>query len=208
MSPLVWVVLLLALGLAVLVAEVFVPSGGVLGFVSVMAILAAVTTAFLELGAGAGLVVLAVVVVTVPVVLGFAFRWFPETPLGRRVLPAPPQGEEVVPQAAERQRLRALVGAPGRAVTELLPWGAVEVGGERLEALSDAGPLEPGTEVCVVGVKGLAVVVRPAPAPVATRRSSAEPSATGGAACGRPPGESLSPTLETFEFEQFEPPPA
>ena len=74
MSPLVWVVLLLALGLAVLVAEVFVPSGGVLGFVSVMAILAAVTTAFLELGAGAGLVVLAVVVVTVPVVLGFAFR--------------------------------------------------------------------------------------------------------------------------------------
>ena len=42
MSPLLWVVSLLVVGLAVMVLEVFVPSGGVLGFISVMAIVAAI----------------------------------------------------------------------------------------------------------------------------------------------------------------------
>lgn len=200
---LLWVVLLLFLGLAVLVAEVFVPSGGVLGFVSIMAILAAVTLAFLQVGPGAGLVTLATVVVSVPAVLGLAFRWFPETPLGRRVLPPPPEGEEVVPQAAERKRARDLVGRPGEAVTELLPWGTVAVGNERIEGVSDAGPLAVGTAVRVVGVQGLAVVVRPVtPEPRATHEASD---------AGKPapsPDDRLSPTLETFEFDQFDPPPA
>jgi len=203
MSPVVWVVLLLALGLSVMVLEVFVPSGGVLGFVSIMAIIAAVTTAFLEVGALAGLTVLAVVVVTVPVLLGLAFRWFPETALGRRVLPPPPEGTEVVPRAEERKRRRDLVGSVGQVVSDLLPWGTVAVAGEEVEALSDAGPLVPGTTVQVVGVQGLAVVVRPL---AATPPPPGKPAPAAGAAA--PPGERLSTTLETFEFEHFEPPGA
>ena len=87
MNPLLWVIALLAVGLIVMVLEVFVPSGGVLGFVSVAALLAAIATAFMELGPMAGMTVLAITVISVPAVLGLAFRWFPETPLGRRVLP-------------------------------------------------------------------------------------------------------------------------
>jgi membrane-bound ClpP family serine protease len=47
MSTLVWVVSLLVLGLGVMVLEVFVPSGGILGFVSILALVASVATAFL-----------------------------------------------------------------------------------------------------------------------------------------------------------------
>ena len=206
MSAVVWVVLLLALGLAVMVLEVFVPSGGVLGFVSIMAIIAAVTTAFLDLGPVAGVVVLAVVVVSVPVVLGLAFRWFPETALGRRVLPPPPEGLEVVPRADERQRRRDLVGSAGRAVTELLPWGTVTVGGEQMEALSEAGPLAPGAAVRVVGVQGLAVVVRPLDTPPPAPRPG--PAGAKGDAAPRTPDEGLSSTLETFEFDHFHSPGA
>ena len=39
MNTLVWVVALLVLGLAVMVLEVFVPSGGILGFVSIVALI-------------------------------------------------------------------------------------------------------------------------------------------------------------------------
>jgi membrane-bound ClpP family serine protease len=84
MTALVWVVVLLVVGLVVMVLEVFLPSGGILGFLSLTAIVAAIATAFLELGATAGFVVLAVATVVVPVVLALAFRWFPDTPLGRR----------------------------------------------------------------------------------------------------------------------------
>jgi len=87
MNTLLWVVALLVLGLAVMVLEVFVPSGGILGFVSILALISAVATAFLEQGTTAGMAALAVVVLAVPAVLSMAFRWFPDTPLGRRVLP-------------------------------------------------------------------------------------------------------------------------
>jgi len=91
MNTLVWVVALLVLGLAVMVLEVFVPSGGILGFVSILALISAVATAFLEQGTAAGMAALAVVVLAVPAVLSVAVRWFPETPLGRRVLPPAPR---------------------------------------------------------------------------------------------------------------------
>ena len=61
MNPLLWVVALLVLGLGVMVLEVFVPSGGILGFVSIAALVAAVATAFLEQGPTAGIASLAVV---------------------------------------------------------------------------------------------------------------------------------------------------
>ncbi|MFZ4732844.1 MAG: NfeD family protein [Pirellulales bacterium] len=210
MSPVVWVLLLLALGLSVMVLEVFVPSGGVLGFVSIMAIIAAVATAFLQIGAVAGGTVLAVVVVTVPVLLGLAFRWFPETSLGRRVLPPPPEGIDVMPRAEERKRRRDLIGAVGRVVSDLLPWGTVAIGGEDLEAMSEAGPIAPGTDVQVVGVQGLAVIVRPLAPAAAAPRAASPPAADPGAgeSTAVPPGERLSSTLETFEFDHFRSPGA
>jgi hypothetical protein len=110
MTALVWVVVLLVVGLVVMVLEVFLPSGGILGFLSLTAIVAAIATAFLELGATAGFVVLAVATVVVPVVLALAFRWFPDTPLGRRVLPPPPEPFDVAPAAARRRELEKLVG--------------------------------------------------------------------------------------------------
>ena len=206
MSPVVWVAALFLVGIGVIVLEVFVPSGGVLGFVSVAAIIAAIATAFLELGVGAGTAMIALSVVVVPVILGLAFRWFPETPLGRRVLPAPPEPADVVPDAPGRRRARDLVGQRGRTTSDLLPWGTVEVGSESLDGVSEGGPIDAGSEIIVVGAQGAAVVVRPAPVAVAPKRGAepvAEPEKP-----AAPEAPRLSPTLENFTFESFEPPDA
>jgi len=205
MTALIWVVMLLAVGLAVMVLEVFVPSGGILGFLSLTAIIAAIATAFLELGSTAGLVVLAVATVVVPIVLALAFRWFPETPLGRRVLPPPPDPVDVVPSAARRQELGKLVGRRGRAVTEMLPWGIVEIEGVRLEAVSEGGPVERSEPVEAVGVQGRDLVVAPVrrhDGPRVAEESLPPEPATPGEPAG------LSPTLENFDFERLDPPAA
>ncbi len=206
MSPVVWVAALFLIGIGVIVLEVFVPSGGVLGFVSVAAIIAAIATAFLELGVGAGTAMIALSVVVVPVVLGLAFRWFPETPLGRRVLPAPPEPADVVPDAPGRRRARDLVGQRGRTTSDLLPWGTVEVGSESLDGVSEGGPIDAGSEIIVVAAQGAAVVVRPAPVAAAPKRA-AEPMAEPEKPAA-PEAPRLSPTLENFTFESFEPPDA
>jgi membrane-bound ClpP family serine protease len=208
MNALLWVALLLFIGLAVMVLEVFVPSGGVLGFISVVAIVAAVVTAFVEQGPAVGLAALALTSVAVPAVLAAAFRWFPDTPLGRRVLPPPPSADDVVPGAERRTRLRRLVGRTGRAMTEMLPWGGVEVDGLACEALAEGGPIAPGTSVQVVGVQGAALVVRVAADPAAEEAgaASAQSSPAERTAAGSPPP--LSRTLEEFDFEKLEPPAA
>jgi membrane-bound ClpP family serine protease len=214
MNILVWVLALLVVGLAVMVAEVFIPSGGVLGFLSVVALGAAIVTAFLEGGAAFGFAVLGLAFVAVPAVLALAFHWFPDTPLGRRVLPPPPEPDEVLPDAALRRRLRECIGRTGRVTSELVPWGRVEIDDLACDALAEAAPIAVGEVVEVTAVQGAAVVVRLQPpvvpssvqpaAPAQPEAASAYPAPAG----GREEGPALSPTLETFEFETLEPPSA
>jgi membrane-bound ClpP family serine protease len=201
MNPLVWVLLLVAVGLALVLLEVFVPSGGVLGLLAVLALGAGIVTAFFEEGALVGMGVLAGTLAAVPVVLVLAFRWFPSTPLGRRMLPPPPSADEVLPDVALRQRLRGLVGRRGRVASELVPWGSIEIDGETLEAMSEGGPIAAGEPVEVVAVQSRAVVVRvvavvpPPGAPVAGPASPA--------AAAEPAGPRLSSVLEDFDFEEL-----
>lgn len=204
MSPALWVVLLLVVGLSVIVLEVFVPSGGILGFVSVTALVAAIALAFMQLGAVAGMTVLAFTVVAVPAVLALAFRWFPDTPLGRRVLPPPPDPIDVLPGAPRRQKLRGLVGRSGLAASELVPWGTVDVDGLVVDAMSESGPIATGAVVDVVGVQGLAVIVRVAAAAAAPPSPPLQAESPPAAA----EGPLLSPTLESFEFDHLDRPGA
>jgi hypothetical protein len=96
------------------------------------------------------------------------------------------------------------VGRRGRAVSELLPWGEVEVDGVDVEAMSESGPIEAGAVVEVTAAQGPAVVVRRAePEPPA--RPAGRPTPERTAADGT---TGLSPTLESFEFDGLEPPSA
>ena len=74
MTAVAWIVALLAVGLGMMVLEVFVPSGGVLGFLSVVALGAGVATAFSEQGPWVGTVVLAATCVAAP--LAPAYDWY------------------------------------------------------------------------------------------------------------------------------------
>ena len=199
MSPLVWVAVLVLVGLVALALEVFVPSGGVLGFLSVVALVAGVALAYLEQGPWFGTAVLAVTCLAVPAVLGLAFRVFPETPLGRRVLPPPPRPEEVVPDAERRATLRAVVGRRGSATSDLLPWGGVVVDGVGHEAVSESGPIARGTVVEVVGTQASALLVRAAPASPSRPSAPAPPAAV---------PRDLEEALESFDFDALDQAPA
>jgi membrane-bound ClpP family serine protease len=161
MDPILWAILLLAFGLALICAEVFVPSGGVLGFLSVASMVAAIALAFYYHGAEVGLIFLFVTIVAVPGALSLAFRYWPQTPMGRRLLLEVPRPEEVLPDNPQRQRLRQLVGRVGVAKTLMMPSGAVEIDGETIDALSEGVPIDPGQRIQVIEVRGTRVLVRP-----------------------------------------------
>lgn len=161
MDPLIWSAILLSLGVMLVVAEVFLPSGGILGFLSICTLVAAIVMAFYHRGAEMGFIFLAVTAVAVPVALALAFRWWPHTPMGRRLLLDVPTSEEVLPDTELRRTLRQLVGKSGVAKTVMLPSGAVVVDGQTIDALSEGMPIEAGSRVRVIEVRGNRVVVRP-----------------------------------------------
>ena len=165
MEPLVWSTLLLLLGLTLVMAEVFVPSGGILGLLAITSLLASVSLAFYHEGAQVGLVFLTVTAVLVPSALVLAFRYWPQTPMGRRILLDVPRGEEVLPDTPERRTLRQLVGKLGVAKTVMLPSGAIVIDGRTIDALSEGMPIEAGQQVRVIEVHGNRVVVRPSDGP-------------------------------------------
>lgn len=158
-DPLAIAIMLFVLGCALLVAEVFFPSGGVLGFSAAVSLLAAIWFAFQSGGATYAATFTLVEAIGTPIVIYFAFRYLPYTPFGKVLM-----GEAPTPDQVELDDERQeLVGAIGVARSKMLPSGTVEVDGQMLDAVSQGQPVEPGEYVRVVEVRGNRVMVRAAP---------------------------------------------
>jgi len=186
-----WAVLLLVLGVALVILEVFVPSGGILGILAVGAIVAGVVTGFMQ-GPGVGFAILASAIIGLPGALILALKWWPKTPIGRRVLLASPRSDEVLPDDPQRRSLKELEGRIGRAKSKMLPSGLVVVDGRKVDAVSEGMPIEPGQKVRVVHVRGNSVVVRPVPEDTPER----------------PADDPLARSVDTVVPDPFEEPPA
>jgi membrane-bound serine protease (ClpP class) len=156
-----WAILLLLIGFALVVLEVFIPSGGIIGILSAVAVVAALVMAFQEsstTGPMVGFVFAAVTVFAVPALIALAFKFWPKTPMGRAFLGDLPTEAEVLPNDPRR----GLLGRVGVARTKMLPSGAVEIDGQMIDAVSQGQAIEPGTYVVVAEVRANRVVVRPA----------------------------------------------
>lgn len=156
---------LVTLGVAILVAEVFIPSAGLL---SVMALCAFAGSGFCAWNAwyetGQYLcwwAYLFGMFVVLPAGLGGGLYMLPRTKFGRAIFAAPQSLEEVTPFQEEEDRLCGLINQAGKAVTLFSPGGMVQIGRERIHAESEGMMIDPNTDVVVVGVKGNRLVVRP-----------------------------------------------
>ena len=161
-------ILLLLAALALLIMEVFIPSGGLISILAIVAVLASIwcaKKAWWSDNPMAWWTYIAALVFLIPAAIGGAFYVFPRTSLGRKFLVEGPSPEEVTAYADEEQRLRELVGRHGTTLTLMNPGGLVLVDGERLHCESEGMLLlEPDVDVVVVAVKGNRLVVRAAPA--------------------------------------------
>src|SRR3954452_10097247 len=115
MSTLAWPLLLLAFGLLLLIAEVFIPSGGLIGFLALCCLGLSLWRAF-EQSTDLGLKFLLADALLLPLALALASPLWPRTPLAKRVFLSRPAPEEIEVRHSG-QRLDNLVGQHGRALT-------------------------------------------------------------------------------------------
>jgi membrane-bound serine protease (ClpP class) len=143
---------------ALLVAEVFIPSFGILILCSLACLVGGVWL-FFQHSPAAGWIGVVVAVVMVPSLLVTAYRVLPKTRFGKRVIlspPAPARGTAI----ADAPELEQLVGHTGRALTTMRPVGMCDLDGRRIECVAENGYLQKDKKVKVIRVEGTQVTVR------------------------------------------------
>ena len=149
------IILLFGLGLALVVAEVFIPSMGVLGMAAGLSLMTSIGMAFYE-DPGTGTLLLVITAVTVPIILTFGIKLFPRTPLGRKITA---RGFSFEDGRAVDRRDEGLAGARGVVEAPLRPAGIARIDGRRVDVVSRGEAIDAGTEVVVVEVSGNRVIV-------------------------------------------------
>ena len=157
--------LLIGAGLLLLSIEVFVTPGfGVTGVVGIAALVAGLGLSLVGAGATWAAVTIALGRVALSILLAIAvglllLRLLPRLPPAWRVvLTTELDAEQGFASAPESDA--ALLGRSGHALSPLRPAGIADIGGARVDVVSEGEFIEPGAAVHVVRVDGNRVVVR------------------------------------------------
>ena len=159
MDNLTFAYVLIGLGLALLLAELFLPTGGVLFVLSVGALVVGVAMTF-SYDQSTGVVTLIAVFVAIPLLGAIAFHYWPKTSLGKRFFLSGPDQDATVASMPVNLELEQLRGRYGKTISALRPAGVTEFDGKRVDTMSEGPLIEPGHWVRCIDVKAGRVIVR------------------------------------------------
>jgi len=151
--------LIVAVGVALLVGEFIVPTGGFLLVFGVL--LFAVATGVIWYYGSAMLATIALVgfCIGTPAVGWLAVQGWKKLAINRS-RDSDTAGGTITQAMPELSEMQALVGAVGSTLTLMRPSGSVELNGRRLDGITEGMMLEPGTPVRCVAVRSGCAVVR------------------------------------------------
>ncbi|MEM6553371.1 MAG: hypothetical protein AAF750_14740 [Planctomycetota bacterium] len=171
---LVWAIALMGTAIVMLVIEVFVPSGGILGVLAGIAAIASVVC-FFWVNQTAGVIALMLTLLATPFALYFLLKALPYTPIFRLAA--------LDDDGVSKGRAYALENAPqpgqlGSAETNLRPSGSCVIDGRKHDALAVGPWIERGQRVLVIGFSTGQVQVRLATQDDLAPPAQADPPAT------------------------------
>jgi membrane-bound serine protease (ClpP class) len=155
--------LIFLVGIGMLVAEIFIPSFGLLGiagfacvFLGLFMALAGDFDTLTPERVSATFSTLAVAIVGLFVIVGMLFKYAPTAPWFKKVTNQASSGDmtEIV------ESLRQFLGKPGTALTQLRPAGTVLIDGRKVDVVTTGEFLDRGADVVVVNVAGNRVMVK------------------------------------------------
>jgi membrane-bound serine protease (ClpP class) len=155
---LVFAVFLFMACAALVVAEVFVPSGGLISACAAMCLMGGLII-FFKHSAVAGWVGIGIAVIMIPTVLIASFKLMPKTKFGKAVM-LTPSDRKVGDAIPDTDKLNALLGQTGTVISPLRPVGMCDFDGKRIECVAEGGYVENDNSVTVIHVEGTQLTVR------------------------------------------------
>lgn len=157
----IWAIVLGASAALLFVLEIAIPSGGLLGILSFGSLTGMIAVLFM-IDSNLGFAGIIGSVFIVPAALVLAFKLFPHTVVGRRLILSDAQkAGETRYSSTGIDSTEGLLGQQGVTVTPMYPGGEVKINGRRINCTAAHGTIEKGINVEVVNVNGLEIEVRP-----------------------------------------------
>jgi len=143
---------------ALIVAEVFVPSGGLIS-ICALACLGGGIAIFFHHSIIAGWIGVGIAAIMIPSVLVVAYRIFPKTRFGKSVTLTPPERKQgdAIP---DTDKLKDMLGAEGVVLTPLRPVGMCDFSGQRFECVAESGYVDKGNKIKVINAESTQLTVR------------------------------------------------
>ena len=151
----------LAAGIVLALLEVFLPTGGILGFFAAAAFAAEIYFAFQIENETFRLVILIFTLVIVPVIVIYGMYLFPKTSIGQKIILKPAKNDDRKKgvEGVSADDYSRLIGKTGKAATPLRPSGVAEIDEERYSVVSTGNLIEAGADIIVTEIQGNSIVV-------------------------------------------------
>jgi membrane-bound serine protease (ClpP class) len=142
-------------GVGVILAEIFLPSGGILSIVAGGILIYSLYIVFTEISTTAGIVFLAADIITLPILIVIGLKLLAHSPASLKKELSRKDG--VFSQSPEMEKL---TGLKGEALTDLRPAGMARIDGSRTDVVTRGEYIEKGSPIEVIKVTGNQIVVR------------------------------------------------
>lgn len=154
MNPLSFVILLQLFGVAVVIAEIILPSGGLLSLLAAGLFGYGLYIAFYDISREAGIFLVFFDILLIPILILLGFKLMVRTPVTLRKTLSRSNG--VTSQSAG---LEKFLGKKGLAATDLHPAGLALLEDNRVDVITRGEYIEKGTAIVVCEVTGNQIIV-------------------------------------------------
>ncbi len=155
---LAFAIVLYLLTAGLIIAEVFVPSGGIISVCALLCLIGGIAI-FFHHSNTAGYIGIGLAIVMIPLVVIMSYKVLPHTKFGKTVM-LRPSDRTIGDAVPDTLRLQGLLGKTAVVVSPLRPVGMCDFSGERIECVAESGYVDKGIKVEVIRVEGTQLTVR------------------------------------------------
>ena len=148
-------IVLQMVGILVIIAEIIIPSGGILGILAAGVFGYSLYIVFAQVSATAGMVFVLADLAIIPVLVYFGLKVLARSPVTLRTRLSKKDGV-----TSQDTAQNALLAMEGRTVTDLRPSGVAVIDRQRVDVVTRGEYIEKETGIVVIAVRGNQVVVK------------------------------------------------
>jgi membrane-bound ClpP family serine protease len=148
-------IILQLVGILVVIAEIIIPSGGILGILAAGLFGYSLYIVFSQVSATAGMVFVMADLVIIPVLVYIGIKVLAKSPVTLRTRLSKTDGV-----TSQDTAQNAFLGMEGRTVTDLRPSGVAIIDRQRVDVVTRGEYLEKETDIVVTAVRGNQIIVK------------------------------------------------